>query len=284
MTTTQPQQNPARRPLVLLRPVPVASPIHSLWAGTKLIIIFAVGLLLATNPGWVPLAATAGLVVVGIWLAHIPRSALPAVPGPVWVMLALGSVFLTTSGGAPFIELGSVHVGLGGVLQFLQITTLAIVLLMLGALLSWTTELCDIAPALVTLGRPLKWLRIPVEDWAATLSLALRSFPMMFDEFRLMHAARKLRPEPPLRTRRQRLGYRVRDFIDLISTAIAMVFRRADEMGDAITARGGAGQIAVGRSGPGPRDWAALTIVVLVCAATLAVQFAVGGPAFPPPP
>ncbi|MDR3661099.1 MAG: energy-coupling factor transporter transmembrane protein EcfT [Mycobacterium sp.] len=284
MTATVPPHKPVRRPLVLMRPVPVASPIHSLWAGTKLIVIFGVGLVLATNPGWVPIAAEGGLVMVGIWLANIPRSALPSVPVAVWVVLVLGSAFLTTSGGAPFVDLGSVHIGLGGVLQFLRITMLTIVLLSLGALLSWTTELSDIAPALAKLGRPLRWLRIPVDDWATTMSLALRSFPMMFDEFRLVQAARKLRPNPRFRTRRQRCLYRVRDFIDLVSTAIAMMLRRADEMGDAITARGGAGQITASRSGPGRVDWAALSIVALVCAAALAVQFAVGGASGPPMP
>ncbi len=287
MTTVQekmtaPPRKPVRRPLVLMRPVPVASPIHSLWAGTKLIIIFGVGLILATNPGWVPIVAVGGLVIVGVGLAHIPRSALPSVPSAVWVVLAIGSAFLTTSGGAPFVDIGSLHVGLGGMLQFLRITMLMIVLLSLGALLSWTTELAEIAPALATLGRPLRWLRMPVDDWATTVSLALRSFPMMFDEFRLLHAARKLRPNPRLRTRKERCRYRVRDFIDLISAATAMMLRRADEMGDAITARGGAGQLTASRSGPGRGDWAAMSIVVLACAVALAMQFAVGGASVPP--
>jgi energy-coupling factor transport system permease protein len=282
VTTTRTPRKPQRRPLVLMRPVPVASPIHSLWAGTKLIVVFGVGLLLATNPGWVPIATVGGLVIVGMWLAHIPRSALPSVPGALWVVLVLGSAFLATSGGAPFVDVGSVHVGFGGVVQFLRIMMLTIVLLSLGALVSWTTELSEIAPALAKLGRPLTWLRLPVDDWATTVSLALRSFPMMFDEFRLLHAARKLRPNPRLRTRRQRWRYRVRDFIDLSSTAIAMMFRRADELGDAITARGGSGQLTASRSGPGRGDWVALSIVVLVCAAALAVQFAVGGASGPP--
>lgn len=282
MTTAALKRNSVRRPLVLMRPVPVASPIHSLWAGTKLIIVFGLGLMVATNPGWVPIAAVGALVMVGIWLAHIPRSALPSVPGAVWVVMLIGSVFLTTSGGAPFVDLGVVHVGLGGALQFLRITALMIVLLLLGALLSWTTELCEIAPALAKLGRPLAWLRLPVDDWATTVSLALRSFPMMFSEFRLVHAARRLRPSPVFTTRRQRWRYGARDFIDLISTAIAMMLRRADEMGDAITARGGPGRITASQSAPGRGDWAALSIVVLVCAAAMALQLTVGSPGAPP--
>jgi energy-coupling factor transport system permease protein len=44
------------------------------------------------------------------------------------------------------------------------------------------------------LGRPLRPFRIPVDDWAVALALALRAFPMLIDEFRILFAARRLRP------------------------------------------------------------------------------------------
>ena len=49
---------------------------------------------------------------------------------------------------------------------------------------------------MATLGRPLRALRIPVDDWAVAMALALRAFPMLIDEFRVLYAARKLRPKP----------------------------------------------------------------------------------------
>ena len=90
--------------------------------------------------------------------------------------------------------------GLGGLLNFLQITVLSIVLLGLGGLVSWTTNVAEIAPAVAKLGRPLRLLRIPVDDWAVALALALRAFPMLIDEFRVLFAARKLRPREPATT------------------------------------------------------------------------------------
>jgi Cobalt transport protein len=44
-------------------------------------------------------------------------------------------------------------------------------------------------------------LRIPVDDWSVALALVLRTFPMLIDEFRVLYAARRLRPKPTLRTR-----------------------------------------------------------------------------------
>ena len=48
---------------------------------------------------------------------------------------------------------------------------------------------------------------------------------------------------------------------------ITVALRRADEMGDAITARGGAGQISAAPSRPERADWVALSIVLAVCGA-----------------
>ncbi len=154
-----------------------------------MLVVAGIGVLLTFYPGWVPIGAVAALVLVAAWLAHIPRGALPSVPRWLWILLILGGVTATFAGGSPVIEVGSVDVGLGGLLSFLRITVLSIVLLGLGAMVSWTTNVAEIAPAVATLGRPLRPLRIPVDDWAVALALALRAFPMLIDEFRVLYAA-----------------------------------------------------------------------------------------------
>jgi energy-coupling factor transport system permease protein len=266
-----------RKPVVLLRPVPGDSVIHRLWAGTKLIVVAGIGVLLTFYPGWVPIGLVAALCLTSAWLAHVPRSALPSVPRWVWIVLFIGGATATFAGGAPVIDLGSVEVGLGGLVSFLRITALSIVLLGLGALVSWTTNVAEIAPAVATLGRPLRPLRIPVDDWAVALALALRAFPMLVDEFRVLYAARRLRPKVVPRTRRERRRRWAREVVDLLAAGITVALRRADEMGDAITARGGAGQISAAPSRPKRADWVALSIATLVCAAALTLELTVLG-------
>jgi len=56
---------------------------------------------------------------------------------------------------------------------------------------------------------------------------------------------------------------------------MTVALRRGDEMGDAITARGGTGQIAAAPSGPKLRDWVALFVVFAVCAVALGLQLTV---------
>ncbi len=272
-----PPRNPTSRPVVLLRPVPGDSVIHRLWAGTKLIVVFVLGVLMTFYPGWVPIALVALMIAVACRLAHIPRGVLPSVPLWLWILLFLGGLTASFAGGTPEFVVGSVTVGLGGLLNFLRITALSLVLLALGAMVSWTTNVSEIAPAVATMGRPLRRLRIPVDEWAVTLALALRSFPMLIDEFRVLYAARKLRPRPPVTTRRERRRRWGTELVDLLAAAITVTLRRGDEMGDAITARGGTGQISAVESKPARRDWIALAIVALVCALALVAELTVLG-------
>lgn len=266
-----------RKPVVLLRPVPGHTVIHDLWAGTKLLAVAGIGVLLTFYPGWVPIGFVAALILVAARMARIPRGTLPSIPGWLWVLLGLGAVTAAFAGGSPVVDVGAYELGLGGLLNFLRITALSFVLLGLGAMVSWTTNVADVAPAVATLGRPLRAMRIPVDDWAVAIALALRAFPMLIDEFRTLFAARRLRPRQHLTSRRARRRRWLLEVVDLLAAAITAALRRADEMGDAITARGGAGQISAAPSRPKAVDWAAFAVLVAVCGAALALELTVWG-------
>lgn len=279
MTATSPAKRPTRRPprpVVLLRPVPGSTGIHELWAGTKLIVISGFSVLLTLYPGWVVIGAVAAQLLAAAWIAHIPRGALPSVPRWLWIWLTIGGITAALAGGSPVIQIGTVTLGLGGLLDFLRITALSIALLGLGAMVSWTTNVAEIAPAVSVLGRPLTRLHIPIDDWSVALALALRALPMLIDEFRVLFAARRLRPKQTPPTRGARLRRRAGEVIDLIVAIVTVTLRRADEMGDAITARGGAGQISAARSRPKLVDWMVLSIVSVLCAVALAAELALG--------
>ena len=270
---------PARRPVVLLRPVPGGSTIHDLWAGTKLIVVFGISVLLTFYPGWVAIGLVAALVLTAAWMARIPRGALPSVPRGLWVVIAIGGITATIGGGPPEVHIGSVGLELGGLFNFLRITVLSIVLLGLGAMVSWTTNVAEVPPAVATLGRPLRPLRIPIDEWAVALGLALRAFPMLIDEFRVLYAARRLRPRQVPATRRARRRRWAVEMIDMVTAAITVALRRADEMGDAIAARGGSGQISAAPSRPKWRDAVALVVVAVVLAAAIASELLLGATA-----
>lgn len=271
----QPQRTPSRA-VVLLRPVPGTSAVHELWAGTKLLAVAGISVLLTFYPGWIAIGLVGALVVAAARIARIPRGVLPTVPRWLWFLLLLGGVSAAFAGGSPIVHLAGNPVGLGGLLNFLRITLLSIVLLGLGGMVSWTTNVAEIAPAVATLGRPLRWFRVPVDEWAVTIALSLRAFPMLIDEFRVLYAARRLRPKRVADTRSERRRNRRREVVDLITAALTVTLRRADEMGDAITARGGLGQIAAAPARPKQADWVALGITVAVCVAAIVLEAPLG--------
>ncbi|BCZ23778.1 energy-coupling factor transporter transmembrane protein EcfT [Mycobacterium senriense] len=248
------------RPVVLLVPVPGTSKIHELWAGTKLLVVLGVSILLTFYPGWATIGLMLVLLITAARLAHIPRGAVPSPRRWIWIILAVGAITAALGAGSPVIEIAGVHIGLGGTLHFVRVTALSIVLIGLGAMLSWTTNVAEMGPALAALGRPLRWLRIPSDEWAVALALALRAFPMLIEEFQVLYAARRLRPNQAQRKRRARRRQQARDMIDLLTAAIVVTLRRADEMGDAITARGGIGQLSAAPARPKLADWVTLGI------------------------
>jgi energy-coupling factor transport system permease protein len=266
---TEQRSTRQRRPVVVLRPIPRRSPIHDLWAGTKFIALLSFSVLLAVLPGWVPIGLVALVLGAAVWAAHVPRGALPSVPRWMWFVLVIGNLTAVFSGRSPTIDVGTVHVGIGGLLEVLRFTALSFVLLGLAALMSWTTNVAEVPSAIAALGRPLRRWRVPVDEWAVALGLALRAFPMLLNEFRMLYAARRLRPRTQSVTWWRRPHQWAAAAVDVFAAALTVALRRADEMGDAITARGGTGQISSATTHLRPLDWVALAIVSVTCAAAL---------------
>jgi energy-coupling factor transport system ATP-binding protein len=251
------------RELVLLRRVEVDSPVHRLWAGAKLLAVVAVSVTVSEDPTW-PVAGVlaAGLLTVAL-LARIPASAVPRLPRWIWVGWMVFAFLTLAAGGRPEVTLGGERLGVGSLGAYVLFTVVAVELLAAGALIGWTTALGDVGPAVVTLGRPLRWLRLPVEEWAVAIALCIRSLPLLVGELRVVVAVRRLRPRRPGRPTLPQLA---EDGLEVLATALAVAVRRAGEMGEAMTARGGAAGATARVPGPRGADAAAVVVVAVVCA------------------
>ncbi|WP_328412727.1 energy-coupling factor transporter transmembrane component T family protein [Nocardia sp. NBC_00403] len=239
---------------VLFREVPVSSPVHSLWAGTKMIAAFLISLLLMFQPSWPVLGVVvAFLLLIGV-IARLPLGTLPRLPWWFWALLGVGALINVLVGGT-------------AVLRYMQIATFGLVLLAASLMIAWTTPLGDVAPALAKMAAPLRKLRLPVDEWAVVVALTLRGLPLLMDEMRVLRAARKLRPKDGMLQRAAD-----HPLIDILTAAMAVSTRRAGELGEAITARGGTGQLTAHPSAPGRRDAMALAVVVAVCAGAIGLD------------
>ncbi|MFD7845996.1 energy-coupling factor transporter transmembrane component T family protein [Nocardia sp. NPDC059764] len=251
---------------VVLREVPVDSPVHRLWAGTKMIAVFAISLLLMFIPSWALLGVAAAFLIAVFLLARLPLGTLPRFPWLLWLGIAIGAAI-----NAP--------VGSSALLRYAQVVVFGFLLLGASFLVAWTTPMGEIAPALARLGAPLKrigWTRngvrhsVPVDEWAVVVALTLRGLPLLLEEMRLLRAARRLRPKDSLLHRAAE-----NPLVDILTASMAVSSRRAGELGEAITTRGGTGELTARPSSPGRADAVALLVVGLVCALGIVVELVI---------
>ncbi len=217
-------QRRRRRGGLVLRPIPGDSPIHRLRAAVKYVALTALTIGAILLPGWPTIAALAVFVAVVVGLARIPAGVIPRVSW--WV----AGIFVA---GAAASFLG------GGIMLFLQATALTVLLLTLSLVVVWTTSVESLPRAFRTLARPLRALRAPVDEWAHTLTLAIRTLPQLQDEFRVLVAARRLRRTAPTGGPLARMRSRARGAVDLLVGAVAAAGRRSSDLGRAMTVRGG---------------------------------------------
>jgi energy-coupling factor transporter transmembrane protein EcfT len=241
---------------------------HRLWAGTKLMAVVALALMLGLKPSWPSIGAGAALVALAWAVARIPRGALPRLPRWFFIAFALGAFLTLRSSATPIGHLLGIPVSWGGLEEWARITTLAVVVFAAAAVMSWTTPLAEVAPALARLGTPLRWFRLPIDEWASAIALSIRCLPLLIEEVRTLVAARRLRPSTRQGTE-PRLVWMVRESQDLLFTTLAVSLRRASELGEAMEARGGLGPVSGSTAMVGWRD--AVALVLLVAAASAAI-------------
>jgi energy-coupling factor transport system permease protein len=252
---------PRREPeLTFLRLVPGTSPMHRLWAGTKILVAAALALMVSISPSWAMIGVAGAVVVLELAFGRIPPGAFPRLPSWFFGLVGISAVLSLWSSTEPVVHVGGIALSMGGLEQWARFTVLAVVLVVSGAVIGWTTPLGEIAPALARLGRPLRWVRVPVDEWALAVALAIRCLPLLIDEIRVLGAARRLRTHDEGREAPRAAVQRVLiEMHDLMATAIVASIRRARDLADAIEARGGLADAVV------------LVGLSAVCVVTLAV-------------
>ena len=261
--------------LTFLRLVPGDSAVHRLWAGTKLLVAAELALVVSISPTWPMVGVVAGVVALELLVARVPPGAFPRLPNWFFGVFALSALLSLWSTTKPITHVGGIAVSIGGLDEWARFAVLAVELVVSGALVGWTTPLGEIAPALARLGRPLRRLHVPIDEWVIAIALAIRCLPLLIDEIRLLSAARRLRAhdhDPVSERPRATVRNVLTETHDLLSTALVVSIRRARDLADAIEARGGL-SAAANSSCPRFRftDGLVLFATTALCVTTLAV-------------
>jgi len=102
-------------------------------------------------------------------------------------------------------------------------------------LLGWTTPLADLSPALGRLLGPLRRVRLPVDELVGAIALSIRCLPLLLEEARVLRAARRARRPAEPRSLKELSD----EAVEGVFGALANAIRRAQEIAEAIEARGG---------------------------------------------
>jgi energy-coupling factor transport system permease protein len=119
----------------LLREVPRDTPVHRLWAGTKLLAVAALAVALSLQTSWAAIGVVTALLVFTALLARVPVGALPRPRPWFWALIVGAGLLSVPAGGAPELQFGGVTIGLGAVMLYVRFTALAAVSLIAGLLL-----------------------------------------------------------------------------------------------------------------------------------------------------
>jgi energy-coupling factor transporter ATP-binding protein EcfA2 len=213
-----------RRGGLVFRAVPGTSALHRLGAATKIGVLAAATVASLIVPEWPTIAVLAVLLAAGVAAARLPLTVVPRVPWPVAAIIVLGGVAAAAG---------------GGIVLYLESMLLTALFFALSLLLIWTTRVEELPAAFTRVASPLRRLGLPVNEWAHAVTFAVRTLPLLRDEFRVLMAARRLRAPSRTVSRRARTLAACRELLDLVVAVVASAGRRASDLGRTATQRGG---------------------------------------------
>lgn len=247
--------------------------LHRLDPRVKMAAALIVMVLPFAAPGALGQALLIGFVALAVALATVPLRALWGTLRTVlWVGLFMFVYYFFTTPGRQLWTWGPITLTWEGLLAGgVQIYRLCL-LVIVSALLTFTTSPAQLTHALETVLGPLARLGLPVRDVALVLTIALRFVPTLFQELEALVKAQQARGAD---VRSPYPWRRARSWVPLFVPLFVAAFRRAEDLAMAMEARGFRGaqvrtslyQLRLAR-----RDALAALVVLALAAAVVAAD------------
>ena len=195
--------------------VPVASPVHRLPAGVKLLCLAALAVLLFARPTLtVAGAALAGTLVVGLGVARLPAAVLARQAWALrWFLLALLVVHALTT---------DVASGAHTVLRLLTLVLAA-------AVVTATTRVTEMVTVVERLCAPLRLVGVRPQRVGLLIAMALRFIPVLVERADRIRAAQAARGGAPRGVRALRTT---------VAPLLVQLLQMAHDVSEALDARG----------------------------------------------
>jgi len=189
-----------------------------------------------------------------------------------WVGFFMFFFYLFTTPGRSLVAWGTITITweglLAGIVQIYRLSLLVIV----AALLTFTTSSSQLAHGLEALLRPLIRLGFPVRELALVLTIALRFTPTLFDEVDQISKAQRARG---LDVVSKNPWQRVQSWVPMFVPIFVSAFHRAEALATAMEARGFRGvqqRTHLRRLRLARRDLVAALVVLAISAAAVGLD------------
>jgi energy-coupling factor transport system permease protein len=251
---------------------PGSSLIHALDPRCKIIAVVALSIALFIHTSYASLAVLGAACVAGIGLSRIPITWFWRALRPVLWLIVFTFVIQALFGrGEDLVRVGPVGISRAGVIQASYLSVRLLILIVVGSLLTLTTSPVALTDGLAWLGRPLRHVRVPTDELALMVTIALRFVPTLVVELETIMRAQRARGADfssggPVK--------RARALLPVLVPLFVSAFRRADDLALAMEARCYLPGIRRTRLHPltaGKRDAGLLVVVTAVVAIALAV-------------
>lgn len=150
------------------------------------------------------------------------------------VFLLIINTFVVKTG-ALWINFGFIKIYEGAILQTLYIFIRLVIMISITTILTVSTKPMDLTMAIEDLLGPLKVIKVPAHEIAMIISIALRFIPTLIDEANRIMKAQASRG---VDFDEGSLKEKISSILALIIPLFASSFQRAEELADAMEARG----------------------------------------------
>ena len=241
--------------------IPGDSFIHRMDPRSKLIsaIWFIILIFMATT--WWTYGLLIAVVLLSTVLSKIPLKFYLNSLKPLALLLFITVIFqlIFSQGETVLFEFGWVNITQEGLIAAIKIILRFVLIVMMSTILTLTTTPLEIADGIESLLKPLKKLKVPVQEIALILSISLRFVPTLMQETeKIMNAQRSRGVDFSSGNLIQRMKKVVPLLIPLFISSID----RADQLAVAMTARGYRGGDS--RTKLRQLTWSSLDTIVMI--------------------
>lgn len=232
--------------------IPGTSPIHALNAQVKIILACVFSIAVFFVESWAGMLVVTALVAMLYVMARVPvtraaRGLIPIIFILVFTIIvhtfsiSLGSAAapgLSTAGSLgltqEWVLFGSFGITLDGLLRGLFFALRIVLLVLICSLLTFTSSMMELTDAMLRMFGPLRRFGVPVDDIAMMISIALRFIPTTAREAQMIQLAQKARCA---NFDDGNVFVRLKSWVPVFIPLFVRLFRRADDLADAMDAR-----------------------------------------------